>query len=781
MSSLLTAMQIGEAGLRANSRAMAMIADNTTNINTVGYKHIEAQFTSISIGSLRSGDTVGGGVVARAVQATDEQGLLVSTNSLTDVSIRGDGFFVTSNQQAFDGNTDNVFLTRAGSFRIDAEGNLVNTAGYYLQGWRFDDATDTLPGTAETRLTDYGLLETVNINGISGRGEATTQLGVRINLDAAQPLQTNTPLYETLRAVDSFELSPTGVDIVSTSVNTISSPTFVNAPIQVGDTVTLSATTSNNASFTVTDFDRATGTITVAEAVVAESIGAASATVVNPTPVAIGTAIAATGTVYSAGPNQLVNPAFIGANIAVGDQIRITGADSAATNNTVFRVTGFDSTTGTVTVDRAPTAGTDTASATFDVVKPDSPFALQDTIQAAGGGLEIDANSNTLRVPGLVNASIRAGDLISFGLDPASANDGVWQVESFFPSSGTVVLGRRVDGPDTTTPFSGNASDIASFLHIPSQAGLGGTVAGQATGSTLTADQINLLPSMARGDLNPDFQRSITIYDGQGIAHDFTMSFLKSSDANRWFVEITSNDAFNGAGTDQDHHPSGLISFGEVQFNPDGGTLDAANSFLYVPDYTAGANPPVTFTRQPLTTAENFEVIWDPDSTGAAGNLTDGLLPQTIETINFGSDGDNDGIAQVSTDNVLFSSTQNGNFFGAFDQLNIDDEGFVIATYTNGESERLYKLPIANGPAPTQLQNVNGNAYKLSTESGPFSLFEADTGTGSDFVAGTLEQSTAELSEQFTQLIVVQRAYSAAGRLFTTADEMLQEGARLKR
>jgi flagellar hook protein FlgE len=89
-------------------------------------------------------------------------------------------------------------------------------------------------------------------------------------------------------------------------------------------------------------------------------------------------------------------------------------------------------------------------------------------------------------------------------------------------------------------------------------------------------------------------------------------------------------------------------------------------------------------------------------------------------------------------------------------------------------------LPLATVQNPDGMTRLNGNAFALSNESGSVSINKAGV-SGGVISSNSLEGSNVDLAEQFTKMITTQRAYSAAGKIITTADEMLQEVTQLKR
>lgn len=175
--SLYSALYAGVSGLGAQSSAMATVADNITNINTVGYKGITTEFrTLVTDGRLRSSYSAGG--VAAAPQAMiSKQGLLQASANQTDLGIDGAGFFVV---RTSDDTSSDVAFTRAGSFKPDLQGFLRNTSGFYLQGWRLD------PSGNFVNTGNLNALEPVRLSELTGSAAATTKIQMRANLKSDQ-------------------------------------------------------------------------------------------------------------------------------------------------------------------------------------------------------------------------------------------------------------------------------------------------------------------------------------------------------------------------------------------------------------------------------------------------------------------------------------------------------------------------------------------------------------------------------------------------------------------
>ena len=181
--SLNSALQAGVSGLVANSSALSTISNNISNVNTVGFKQSETDFESLVTDVSDSSLSSGGGVQTVTQQLVNQQGQPIQTSSPTDLSISGEGFFVTTSQATNVNPTDPRSFTRAGSFTVDSQGYLVNSAGLVLQGWPADSS-----GNIVTNPSSLTSLSAINVSQVGGAVEPTTSVSVNANLDAGQTL-----------------------------------------------------------------------------------------------------------------------------------------------------------------------------------------------------------------------------------------------------------------------------------------------------------------------------------------------------------------------------------------------------------------------------------------------------------------------------------------------------------------------------------------------------------------------------------------------------------------
>jgi flagellar hook protein FlgE len=172
--SLYGALQIGVAGLDANSKALSTTASNIANVNTIGYKASESSFSTL----LASSDGTQAGVIANQAQGVTAQGGINGTGSPTDLAMSGNGFFVVSPTTTVAiGSPQSLLYTRAGNFTPDSSGNLRNASNFYLMGWPLDSA-----GNVPSNRTD---MTTINVNSLAGKAQASTKLNLQANLQAS--------------------------------------------------------------------------------------------------------------------------------------------------------------------------------------------------------------------------------------------------------------------------------------------------------------------------------------------------------------------------------------------------------------------------------------------------------------------------------------------------------------------------------------------------------------------------------------------------------------------
>ena len=234
---LFDALSSAVSGLQAQSFAMQNISGNIANSQTIAYKGIDTSFSDMIPGDSVPTKQVAGGVIANSRATNNVQGAIQSASTSTDMAINGDGFFLVQSPTGFSGTAPVFggvdFYTRRGDFQLDANGYLVNGAGYYLEGIPIDSTTGNPAGTVAAPLQFANNFLPAS---------ATTQVQYGINLPTLP--QTNaysasSPNSELLNPAD-FTADPTtaGGGIVQGQ----DVATFVNESVDGGSVTVYDAT-----------------------------------------------------------------------------------------------------------------------------------------------------------------------------------------------------------------------------------------------------------------------------------------------------------------------------------------------------------------------------------------------------------------------------------------------------------------------------------------------------------------------------------------------------------
>ncbi len=186
------------SGLNTMGNAMSVLGDNVANVNTIAFKSSRATFQDVlsqSVSTAAGTAQVGRGVTLSTVDGLFAQGSFESTSSATDLAIGGQGFFML---RAADNAAADMY-SRAGEFRFDQQGYLVNPVGYYVQGWTIDATSGEVSGT----IGDINL-------GKSTPPVATNSIDVIVNVDSRKANETNDQrLYDAWNGTNAAAVNPT--------------------------------------------------------------------------------------------------------------------------------------------------------------------------------------------------------------------------------------------------------------------------------------------------------------------------------------------------------------------------------------------------------------------------------------------------------------------------------------------------------------------------------------------------------------------------------------------
>jgi flagellar hook protein FlgE len=170
---------------------------------------------------------------------------------------------------------------------------------------------------------------------------------------------------------------------------------------------------------------------------------------------------------------------------------------------------------------------------------------------------------------------------------------------------------------------------------------------------------------------------------------------------------------------------------------------------------------------------------------GGAYNSTTGMLSLSVAggplDVQIGSLGDPNGLTQLSDSFAPTAITKDGSPVGNLTAVEIDENGFLTATYDTGFTRRIYQIPLIDVPNPNGLIALNNQTYQISPSSGSFFLWDAGDGPTGKVVGYAREGSTTDVAAELTALIQTQRAYSSNAKVIQTVDEMLQETTNIKR
>ena len=263
-------------------------------------------------------------------------------------------------------------------------------------------------------------------------------------------------------------------------------------------------------------------------------------------------------------------------------------------------------------------------------------------------------------------------------------------------------------------------------------------------GTTTTGTDLADIEAALGGDDATGYTSSVTVYDDLGVPHDILMAYERVS-ATEW----TYKAFMDGSELDNATYEEGgavEISTGVLAFTD--GELDTALS-----------------TAPTLTLADLFPgttTVWSPEFDWG---------------VDFGT-GEPSGEGNLSmggTQNSMATMTQDGYSPGELTGVNLDDEGNLMGTYTNGEERILGQLTLATFGTNTGLNKIGGNLFQQTVNSGEAVLGGPGVGRRGSVTGYALEQSNVELEDQFVEMISGQRAYQANSRVVSTANDTLQE------
>ena len=739
--SIFGAMQSGISALASQSSSMGAISDNIANVNTVGYKSNSVAFSTLVTKQSSSSLYSPGGVQSKPKQSISAQGLLSATSNSTDVAISGSGYFVV-NQSANPGEGDLWAYTRAGSFSVDENGYLKNTGGYYAQAWSllpwdgnpnatvvdvngikymkayYDASGNTV--YINDNIIDGTNLRPVNLANIGGTATPTHQISLGANLPSDDPIYDPTNaaaggkrkvsalIYDSLGNASNMSLEYTKTSSNGWSMGA-SVPSGASSVTLYGGRETTGDTSQD----------------------VYYAAGQLEFTKIPENGSSIAITDAGTGTTYNfiftngtaTIPPDAGNTKNIAVDISAGiiTTSDFTKAFETAIKNNMPSANRFTADGSTIQIVQSVAGAelTIDASKTLACVQSASNPA-QDTgiptgvftIQAIDNDIKntarIDFNSD--KAADYLNKTIVLDGKTYHFVNTDTADD---------PGAGDYYV-------NIADAINGGDVDVAKMMSIFG-AKLN-TTATEPSRFVISGSSLEILPSSTGGDITIDTTGLGTAISG--VVRDSVTNSWKS--IQNTTATLANQFTVNGTEVEQ-----GAV-VPAVRFNADG-----TPKYFYV---------------------DEMAIEWANGAQNMDGDPDNG----TRITLDMGNVGTNDGLTNLSGDFLTNYINQDGAKFGSYTGVSISEDGVVTALFDNGETRPIAILPLATFANANGMEALTGNTWIETDASGQAMLRQAGTNGAGEITAYSVESSNVDLATEFSNMIVTQRAYSAATKIITT-------------
>ncbi|MDX8350354.1 flagellar hook-basal body complex protein [Cognatiyoonia sp. IB215446] len=282
--------------------------------------------------------------------------------------------------------------------------------------------------------------------------------------------------------------------------------------------------------------------------------------------------------------------------------------------------------------------------------------------------------------------------------------------------------------------------------------------ANQFAGEATTRVDLSVnLPATSTREGSPGDSESLSVeyFDNLGASSNLSFTFTPTVPANgasnEWTMEIRDSES-------------------DVDAN---GIPDVVGEYTLTFDATRGGGGTLANVAN---TAAGIGGPYDP----ATGVLTIAVDGGPME-INIGEIGSSIGLTQLSDAFAPVSISKNGTPVGSLTSVEVDQNGFVRASFDIGINRVLYQIPLVDVPNVNGLETLDQQSYRVTPDSGTFFLWDAGDGPTGDIVSFAREESATDVAGELTELIQTQRAYSSNAKVIQTVDEMLQETTNIKR
>ncbi|EDO9438505.1 flagellar hook protein FlgE [Campylobacter coli] len=778
---------------------------------------------------------IGLGVSVSSTTRIHSQGSVQTTDKNTDVAINGDGFFMVSD----DGGLTR-YLTRSGDFKLDAYGNFVNNAGFVVQGWNinWDDQTIDSSRSPQNIFIDPGMhipaakstevAIKANLNsglniGTSSRNLYALDSVHGWNNKTQRPEDENdtgtTQFYTTSK--NSVEVTEKGVDAGSlfnangTGLNlrdgqgiwvSYADAKFTtDKPANVNVFDPNNHTNQNGSIFwgdkdNTVNLDITLNGVNIQNANI-RSLDEAIAyinTFTAPTDTRDGTGVKAVKKADGSGI-EFVNDNADGTTDNMKNiNLTVNQANTAGERHTITWNAGNNNFTAASAKNGAnsvwiPTAANVNGNAesiqiitAHKYVYSSNPVDIGPMYNPDGGpqfqpgvGNNAPTDPASLNYWNAIQGSLKNSDARTFrtteDLRELLQRDARYGVDYDGDGSKTYDADDINQAVKVVVTENGNfaISNANETSTIPANAGAGNTQVttnpknmsfnitaySNKQGTVSTNDAFAKIFKAFDGVLTVGgqikeseqlklsaFSAGLEIYDSLGSKHTLEVQFVKQSTTqdggNEWqmIIRVPEPAEINTTG----EGPTNII-VGTARFNNDGSLAN----------YT-----PKTINFSP--------------NNGAAPN-------QQIK-LSFGTSGSNDGLVSSNSASTVTGQATDGYTSGNLkpDAIRVDDKGNILGEFTNGKTFAVAKIAMASVANNSGLEEIGGNLFKVTANSGAIVVGEAGTGGRGEMKTSALEMSNVDLSRSLTELIIIQRGYQANSKTISTSDQMLQTLIQLK-
>lgn len=362
------------------------------------------------------------------------------------------------------------------------------------------------------------------------------------------------------------------------------------------------------------------------------------------------------------------------------------------------------------------------------------------------GSFVSTANPTDLAVRG--NGMLPVTSLAEINVENGNAGIMLGTTGSFRPDSqgylrspaGLVLMGWPADANGSIPEFPRDSIEGLEPVKINAN-----SFSGEPTTELNLAINLPATGSEAGASGDPE-QLSVEYFDNLGNSETLELTFTPSVPAvgasNEWTMTVT--DTANG--------------------------VSVVGEYTIVFDDTRGAGG----TMQSVTPISGG--AYDPVTGAVVVNVDGGPLE-----IRIGELGSHEGMTQIADSFSPVAIEKNGTPIGSMNGIEVDSNGFIIASYDTGSSRVLYQVPLVAVPNVNGMETLDRQSYWVTPESGTFFLWDAGDGPTGEIASYVREESTTDVAGELTQLIQTQRAYSSNAKVIQTVDEMLQETTNIKR